>query len=307
MKPAIVYHANCPDGWCAAWVAYNALKEQQDAVATLHPANYGQAPPDLGDADTVYVVDFSYPHKVLVEMAETCRVVVLDHHRSAIDEICIGHHDYPGEARWGDGAYGDQYIMRYTDPYETVLDDNRSGAGITWDYFHHGKPRLDIVDYVEDRDLWRFALPESREVNAYLRTQPYALGPWDDFLQYCITAGDMARLGAGVLLHIDAYCRAAANHAYWCEMGDRQFPIVNVTYESCSEVADYLISHFGVDMAGYFFESGDGLWQYGFRSRNGVTVHDHAQRFGGGGHPQASGCRSPQILHQRLARVLEAP
>lgn len=298
MKPAVIYHSNCADGWCAAWVAYNALKEQQDAVATLHPANYGQAPPDLGVTDTVYIVDFSYPHGVLVEMAKDRKVVVLDHHQTAMDDICaaLGWEPEPGSN-----------VPPPDWPYAAVLDVSRSGAGITWDYFHHGKPRLDIVDYVEDRDLWRFALPESREVNAYLRTQPYALGAWDDFLQYCITVGDMARMGAGVLLHIDAYCRAAANHAYWCEMGDRQFPIVNVTYESCSEVADYLISHFGVDMAGYFFESGDGLWQYGFRSRNGVTVHDHAQEFGGGGHPQASGCRSPQILHQRLARVLEAP
>lgn len=285
MKPAIIYHDNCPDGWCAAWVAYNALKEQQDVVATLHPANYGQAPPDLGDADTVYIVDFSYPHDVLASMAieEQRTVVVLDHHQTAIDDIT----STPG---WPAASW----------PYETVLDADRSGAGITWDYFHPGKPRLDIVDYVEDRDLWRFALPNSREVNAYLRTQPYALGPWDDFLQYCITVGDMAKTGRGVLAHIDAYCRAAAKHAYWCEMGDRTFPIVNVTYESCSEVADHLINTLGVDMAGYFFQAGDGTWQYGFRSSNGVTVHDHAIAFGGGGHPQAAGCRGSEIMHRRI-------
>lgn len=297
---AVIYHADCPDGWAAAWVAYNALKSDE-GLPVLIPASHGEPPPDL-DAmgiDTVYLVDFSYPHKVLVGMAEGRRLVVLDHHRSAIDDICSGHGDDPGCAPWGEGAKGDKWVARYTEPYETVLDDNRSGAGITWDYFHPGEARPTIVDYVEDRDLWRFALPDSREINAYLRCQPYTIGAWDDIEQY-LTRGDMARTGRGVLAHIDAYCRAARNHAYWCEMGDRTFPIVNVTYESCSEVASSLLDHFDTEMAGYFFERGQGGWQYGFRSRIGVTVHDHAAMFGGGGHPQAAGCVTPEIAHHRI-------
>jgi phosphoesterase RecJ-like protein len=84
-------------------------------------------------------------------------------------------------------------------------------------------------------------------------------------------------------------------------MGDREFPIVNVTYESCSDVASYILETTDVDMVGYFFERGDGGWQYGFRSRNGVTVHDHAKQFGGGGHPRAAGCVTEAISHKRLA------
>lgn len=297
MTTAIIYHDNCPDGWCAAWVAYHALKSD-DGIPALIPASYGQPPPDLSGIDTAYIVDFSYPHKVLAEMAEGRRVVVLDHHQTAVDDICAHHGDYQGEAPWGDGSRGDKWIARYAEPYETVLDTNRSGAGITWDYFHPQEQRLDVVNYVEDRDLWRFRLPRSKEVNAYLRTQPYNLGAWDDITQY-LGVNDMANTGAGVLLHIDAYCRAAAGHAYWCEMGDRTFPIVNVTYESCSEVADYLLDHFDTDMAGYYFQQGSGRWQYGFRSRNGVTVHDHAARFGGGGHPQAAGCTVGEMCHGR--------
>jgi hypothetical protein len=287
VSTAVIYHDQCPDGWCAAWVAYNALKSD-GGLPVLHPMSYGQPVPNLDGVDTVYLVDFSLPHAELVALAETRRVVVLDHHQTAIDDICgaLGWEPEPGSN-----------VPSPDWPYAAVLDVSRSGAGITWDYFH-SEPRPPVVDYVEDRDLWRFALPRSKAVNAYLRTQPYALGAWDDIDQY-LTVTDMAIAGEGVLLHIGAYCRAATNHAYWCEMGDRRFPIVNVTYESCSEVADHLLSYFGCDMAGYFFETGDGMWQYGFRSRNGVTVHDHAKAFGGGGHPQASGCRVPVIAHRR--------
>lgn len=289
-RTAVLFHADCPDGWTAAWVAHRALDDP-----TLFPVRHGAPPPDLAGYSDVYIVDFSYPHDTLTHLADGRRLVVLDHHQSAIDDICAHHGDYPGEAPWGDGSRGDHYVMRYDHTYRTVLDTNRSGAGITWDWFHPGEPRPPVVDYVEDRDLWRFDLDHSREVSAYIRSQPHTLDRWDALA--CESVDDMAATGHGVLLHIDAYCRAAGNHAYWCQMGDRRFPIVNVTYESCSDVAAHLLDAFGSDMAGYFFQTGDGRWQYGFRSRNGVTVHDHAQAFGGGGHPQAAGCTVDHLSH----------
>lgn len=298
VKVAVVYHEGCPDGWGAAWVAYRALVGRGDGVPVLVPASHGGEVPDLGEFGTVYVVDFSFSHDVLRELGEARRVVVLDHHQTAVDDICAGHGDFPGEGPWGDGSKGDEWVVRYDRWYETVLDTNRSGAGITWDYFHPGEARPVVVDYVEDRDLWRFALPNSKAVSAFIRCQPHTIGAWDDIDQY-LGVGDMARAGDGVQLHIDAYCRAAASHAYWCQMGGRRFPIVNVTYESCSDVATYLLDRFETDMAGYYFERGDGAIQYGFRSRNGVTVHDHAQEFGGGGHPQAAGCTVGSVVHDR--------
>lgn len=299
MTTAVIYHDHCPDGWTAAWVAHRALTAKGIKPALI-PASHGTPPPDLTGVDQLYIVDFSYPHKDLRWLTEGGRrVVVLDHHQTAIDDICANHGDYPGEAPWGDGARGDRYVMRYTGGYDTVLDTNRSGAGITWDYFNPGEPRPAVVDYVEDRDLWRRRLPHSQAVSAYIRCHPHTLDVWDSLAKEPVE--EMATTGAGVQLHIDAYCRAAANHAYMCEMGDRSFPIVNVTYESCSEVAAYLLDVFGTDMAGYFFERGDGLWQYGFRSRNGVTVHDHAALFGGGGHPQAAGCALDTLAHTRIA------
>lgn len=299
MHAAVLYHQDCPDGWTAAWVAHRALTKR-GADVDLHPVAHSYPPPDLGhEVDTVYLVDFAYPHHTLTGMADIRQVVVLDHHQSAVDDICAAHHDYPGEAPWGDGSRGDQYVARYSEPYETVLDTNRSGAGITWDYFHPGEPRPSVVDYVEDRDLWRFKLQSSKAVSAYIRCQPYTLQTWD--LLATMSDEAMEAEGEGVLLHVDAYCRRSAGCAYMARMGDRTFPIVNVPYESCSEVAAYLLDHFGVDMAGYFFERADGKWQYGFRSRNGITVHDHAAQFGGGGHPQASGCTVDRIIHERAS------
>src|SRR5690606_35880403 len=60
-----------------------------------------------------------------------------------------------------------------------LIDQQRSGAGIAWDFFHPGVPRPALVNHVEDRDLWRFALPGTREIQAAVFSRPYTFAAWD--------------------------------------------------------------------------------------------------------------------------------
>ena len=134
-KPLVLYHGSCPDGFCAAWVAHRALGDVE-----LHPAKYGEAPPNVMGR-TVYVLDFSFPRAVLEDWHRRhANLVVLDHHKSVIKDLA--------------GL-----------PYVT-LDVERSGARLTWDHFFpEGNRALPaLVAYVEDRDLWRWALPHTSAV-----------------------------------------------------------------------------------------------------------------------------------------------
>lgn len=65
--PLVIYHANCWDGFCAAWVARKAL----GAIEAV-PAQYGQPPPEVADR-VVYVLDFSYPRDVMADLATRAR------------------------------------------------------------------------------------------------------------------------------------------------------------------------------------------------------------------------------------------
>jgi hypothetical protein len=126
VNPLILFHANCTDGFTAAWVAWRAFNRQAD----IHPCSYGDPPPDVGGRE-VYVVDFSYPRPVLEEMAQRAAFLrVLDHHKTA-EEALRGL------------------------PY-CQFDMTRSGARLAWDYWHPGLPPPPLVAYVEDRDLWRW-------------------------------------------------------------------------------------------------------------------------------------------------------
>src|SRR3990172_883546 len=151
MKTLCIYHGNCADGFTSAWVVRKALGEDVD----FHAGVYQDAPPDVEGRDVV-MVDFSYKRPVLEQIRErAASVLVLDHHKTAEADL----RDLSGVV--------------------SVFDMNRSGARITWDYFFPGEQPPQLLLHVEDRDLWRFALPQTREIQANVFSHPYEFDVWD--------------------------------------------------------------------------------------------------------------------------------
>lgn len=263
----IIYHAGCVDGLVAAWVAQ--MNPNIDAPVDLVPAQYGDAPPDVAGRDVV-IVDFSYPRDALVRMAETARsIVVLDHHKTAREAL--------------DGL-----------PFCT-FDMERSGAGLAWDILHPGKPRPWIVDYVEDRDLWRWALPDSREVNAWLQSMPLTI----DAVNGAHAAGRDAALdrGRAVTASQRRYIELTKQGARMAMVGAfGPVPVVNAGNFCVSEVAGELAP--GHAFAAAWVECNDGSVIYSLRSApDGADVGAIAKTFGGGGHRHAAGFKTPRTVH----------
>mgnify|MGYP001565300630 CR=1 FL=1 len=150
MRPLVIFHNPCADGSGAAFAAWCKFGEE----AEYRPAKYGDAAPtdDEVRGRDVYVLDFSYPRAELERVATAAgRLVVLDHHKTAEADLA--------------GL-----------PY-AKFDMGKSGAVMTWEHLHPGVEVPEVLLYVEDRDLWRWALPRSREVSAALS----ARGVSEDF------------------------------------------------------------------------------------------------------------------------------
>ncbi len=157
--PLCIYHGNCADGFTAAWVVRQAIGNDVE----FHPGIYGQPAPDCAGRD-VLMVDFSYKRPVLMEMAALANsVLILDHHKTAAADLA----GFPAAVE----IAGEKIAA--------IFDMDRSGAQVTWDFFNPGKPRPLLVDYTGDRDLWRFSLPLSREVNAFVFAHEYTFENWD--------------------------------------------------------------------------------------------------------------------------------
>jgi uncharacterized protein len=268
MIKLVLYHANCADGFTAAWIAHLNFGDDAEYV----PVQYGQAPPDVLGRD-VFILDFSYKRDVLHEMAASANsLVVLDHHKTAQSDL--------------EGFADDNWPTGYFTKPLIVFDMDKSGARLTWDYFHRGQMAPWIVGYTEDRDLWRWQLPESREINAAVWSYDRTFETWDWFgaetdLSFLVTEGRAIERAKSQM--IDAICRNARE----VEIDGHRILASN-TSVLFSEVAGKLAE--GRPFGAAWFVRADGKVQWSLRSRDdGVDVSEVAKRHGGGGHRNAAG------------------
>jgi len=287
-KPLFIYHGNCYDGFTAAWV-FNRFKGEADFV----PAKYGEPPPDCKGRD-VWLVDFSYPRETLIRdvIIPSSRTLIFDHHKTA--EAAL--HDIQGELRIK------HKLQRNGD--KIIFDMSRSGSGILYDELelelgrkagqhkprYNGGRELWLVDYIEDRDLWRHQLPDSDIVSAYISSIEMTFGNWD-----AINALGRMRVtegGRAIQRYIDLYGKKARATARFELVDGNNVPTMNAPYMNCSEHVGALAEENpDAPFAVGYFRREDGRWQFSLRARGGSNfdVSEVALKFGGGGHKSAAG------------------
>jgi uncharacterized protein len=209
----------------------------------------------------------------LHEMATSAKsLVVLDHHKTAMADL--------------EGFADDNWPTGYFTKPLIVFDMDKSGARLTWEYFHPGQMAPWIVGYTEDRDLWRWQLPDSREINAAVWSYDQTFETWDWFgaetdLSFLITEGRAIERAKAQM--IDSICANARE----VEIDGHRILAAN-TSVLFSEVAGKLAE--GRPFGATWFVRADGKRQWSLRSRDGgVDVSEVARRHGGGGHRNAAG------------------
>lgn len=264
----LIYHGpSCLDGFCCRWIVHSKWPDVEAVVGI-----YGQAPPDVSGRN-VLIADFSYPEEVLREMAAVAQsVTVLDHHKTAEHvKVLIRENVIRG-----------------------VFDLDRSGAGLCYEYVW-GSPVLPkLVAHVQDRDLWRFEIPDTQEVTAFLSSLGMtadSLPAWTEAAR-ALDGGrrhEVVPAGAAIIRQrsvdmqtvIDAGARTMV-------LGGHRVPVCNAPHFWASEIAGALAE--GQPFAATYFDLADGQRQFSLRSRgDGLDVSEIAQEYGGGGHRGAAG------------------
>ena len=154
MNTLIFYHGSCPDGFGGAYAAWKKFGDS----ATYIPLHRGDDElPELAGADA-YFIDFTYGKEEMDRIAaQVERLTVLDHHEGVRDVV----ESYPNH----------------------IFDNDRSGATIAWEFFHSNVPTPKLLQFIEDDDLFRFSLPDTRSVLAYLGVNPFTFEFWDEVAQ----------------------------------------------------------------------------------------------------------------------------
>lgn len=279
MSSVVLYHGNCWDGFCAAWISKHFLP--RDTV--FIPCQYGEAIPEIGPDNDVYILDFSYPKDTLIDLCKRVRnVVVLDHHKTA-QEALGKTEDYK--------ALGINNIL-------IVFDMSKSGGRLTWEYcwdkYWNMYARVGVatkhdpwwlVTYTEDRDLWKWELPNSKAVSAALRSYPLDFNVWEDL--HKLDPKDLVPDGEAILRSEAAIVDSHVKNATEIELAGHKILAVNATV-LFSDIAGQLAK--GRPFGAAYFIRGDGVKVWSLRStEQGVDVSAIAKQFGGGGHKHAAG------------------
>ena len=259
----VLYHAECPDGFGSAFAFWNKYGDDAKYV----PVSYGKKPP-LFSGKKIYIVDFSYPIEEIKNMMIDNDVLIIDHHIGVYDELKVL----------------DNYIYR----------SDMSGSTMSWSYLFPDAKIPSILKYIEDRDLWRFNLPNSKEILSAIDSYDRDFIVWkslmdtlDESTDGGISRGEnkLIREGASILRFKFQSIENIIKRKFTINiLGHNIFCVNSPIFNS--ELATEL-SKDGVFGASYFFDGK--FYNFSLRSSNDFDVASLAKKLGGGGHKNASG------------------
>lgn len=286
MKKAFIYHANCLDGFGAAWAAnYHNFSNENMFI----PMAYGDTLKEEAKAcDEIYFLDFSVSRQEILDLRSLGKkVVVIDHHATAKENL--------------EGLD------------DCVFDMNHSGAVLTWKYF---SPNSNVVPtilrYIEDGDLYKFELENSKEILAVLHNRVerdfYA---FNAFQNHLVGSGyfikDIIAEGKAIISVQEKYSRLVkklAQTTSFCGFEDTK--VVNAHPYKISDILHDLAKESKHGFAVSWFQQPDGLFKYSLRSvdEHVMNVASLAKKLAedygcisGGGHPCAAGIVSKNPFH----------
>jgi uncharacterized protein len=287
--PLCLYHADCDDGFGAAWVVRKYFREADEEVHFLS-VDYGQLPPIVTGRDVI-IVDFSYKRNVMEALcAQAKSLLVLDHHKTAEEEL-----------KFLPGPTGiDPRCVQEDNQKCAIFDMKRSGAGLAWDFFFLRRDRPTFINYLEDRDLWRKQLKGGDAFTVALRSYPHDFDQWDTLAGLDIST--LINQGRHIERYYGRRVAEMVRQAFQVQLVGQSHHYMtgalwaaNVPRIFASEVAGGLAELNGIGVT--FCQRGDGKWQYELRARGNADVLEIVKQFGGSGHAQAAGFVADAPVH----------
>lgn len=284
MKPLVIYHDHCTDGFGAAFCAWLKFGDEAEYV----PMNYGfkeENIPKYASRD-VFMFDFSWPKEQMLDLFRLAKSVVWrDHHKTAFEMWCEGE------------------IERYeqkTFSLDILLDNSKSGAMLAYEYFFSVYPTPMIIQHIDDRDRWQFKLKNTEGIYLALQSEkPWSFEQWRDLVSDD-NYGSLFSKGLSLVRYQKQQVQSLVKYARKCELFliDRDWDKVRAlgVREGLAVNTSVHMSEVGYELANKS-ESFGMIWYLGknneakvsLRSNGDYDVSAIAKAFGGGGHKNAAG------------------
>ncbi len=261
----VIYHANCTDGFGAAFSAWKLLGNRAEYYACTH----GDKPPNVKGRNVV-ILDFSFSNKITKKLIkEANNLLVIDHHKSAVVEL----HDISN----------------------TIFDMSKSGATMAWEFFHPGKEPPKFIQYITDRDLWKWELPYSKEFSAAFDMVPFEFEEFEKFEDDSVF-DDAVKRGSYILAYSKTVVKKVCDKAVSRKYKGMDVLVVNSSHWM-SEIGSKLSPDCDFALI-WYYDHDEQRTKVSLRSfHDHIDVSDVAKDFKGGGHKKAAGFTLSRDIH----------
>ncbi len=286
----VIYHKDCMDGLASAFIAHSSFLEAEEK-AEFYPMHYSEVNNvyyiPFGKEDNIYILDFSLPEEMIRELScKVNHIYIIDHHKTA------------------------QFLLNLNINNVSIdFNNEQSGAMLTFNFFSdRGINPLEpeLFEYVQDRDLWKWELPESKEVSAALALM-VDKNNINSFKEAYDTFNEselaFKNIGTIALKTQEKQVNEKVDKCFDIKLFEKDFKIINAT-ENVSELGNAICNKYDMPSIMFFYTSLDTV-VLSFRSLEHLTdVSVIAKHFNGGGHRNASGATISSENLQKLLSLL---
>lgn len=259
----VLYHNDCTDGFSSAWVAWKKFGGKADYIGI----NPGTKPISGLKDKEIYMIDVIYSAEYLDRLIkENKKVIAVDHHVSNQKSF-----ELVGEG---------------------LFDISHSAAVLAWKYFFPDKEPPKLLKHIQDMDLWKFEIPGTKEVIAYLDTVDFNFEKWSRAVEDTedeTKRKEFSDKGSFVLKYQDRLIdNIIANHAVLVDFfGHKTYAVNSPVFNS--QIANILNKKLP-PMGVVWVQENNGNVHVSLRSDGTVDVSELAAKFkGGGGHKKSAG------------------
>lgn len=276
----VMFHYPCQDGLTSGWIVSDYHTKNSKQIE-LYPIAHGTPINiDLFVGKKIIICDFSPELKVLNQIEQVAEsIIILDHHITAQKAL-------------------------ENKPY-AIFDMNKSGAGITWEYFYPTQPMPLFIQMIQDRDLWKWEINQSKEFTSGFVTVSSTIeqSNFDSlFLLFTKLLNNKEEITfyielGKIMTKLTENKSKTIGDEHLKKLSDFNFNgsmykvcIVNCSYDITSEVGNYISSNHLVDFAVLWrYHNPSSNYYVSLRSCGDIDVSIISKLYGGGGHKNAAG------------------
>lgn len=275
----IFYHTPCQDGLGSAWIANKFAKENELKYSLCGVTTTGKGYDDLHldnvKDKTLLFVDYAPTDEQINYLDKYCKnYYILDHHKTNQD--------------------------RLKNMTNALFRMDKSGVGLTWEYFYSNVEMPMFLQLIQDRDLWTWKLENTKNFCSGLYTYvdncdtfEKQLSLFDEIYNNENKFNEILKFGKEKeekrVYELEELAKTSSEKTNM--YNGFKVCIVNCNYDLASDLSDILLKKYDFDFVV--------CWRYNettkeyicsLRANNKVDVGEVAKSFGGGGHKNASGC-----------------